>query len=169
MHKPWYKLLLIGLIGTMLFGCTTLWYRGGDQAVTSSLVDYPYPDGKLPPSYEETVPELQLPLRVGIAFVPSKGVNTPVLSEAKRNELLIKTKFAFQERPFMRDIVVIPDIYMRSRQGFDGLDQLGRLFALDVIALVSFDQVTHADDNMASILYWTVIGAYFIKGSMHDT
>ena len=48
------------------------------------------------------------------------------------------------------------------------MDQVARLYGLDVMALVSYDQVTHVDDTKASILYWTVVGAYFVKGSKND-
>lgn len=47
--------------------------------------------------------------------------------------------------------------------------QVARLYGVDVMALVSYDQVIHTDDTKASLLYWTIIGAYIIKGSQFDT
>ena len=57
-----------------LDGCTA-WFDAFTPGVTrtgvsSSLVDYLYPDGQIPPEFEEQIPRLKLPLRVGIAFVP---------------------------------------------------------------------------------------------------
>ncbi len=45
---------------------------------------------------------------------------------------------------------------------------MGRLYQLDVMALVSYDQVVHTDDRASSILYWTIVGAYVVKGSKND-
>ena len=49
-----------------------------------------------------------------------------------------------------------------------GMEQVARLYHLDVMALISYDQVAHADDTKSSILYWTIVGAYFVKGSKND-
>jgi rhombotail lipoprotein len=136
-------------------------------SVSSSLVDYLYPKGELPPAYEETVPNLPLPLNVGVAFVPSEKPDT--LSEARKSELLARTKQAFKDRPYISQIVDIPDAYMRSGNGFGTVDQVGRLFNLDVIALVSYDQVENTDQNALSLSYLTIVGAYIIPGSRHET
>jgi rhombotail lipoprotein len=37
------------------------------------------------------------------------------------------------------------------------------------MALVSYDQVTYLDDNKQSLGYLTIVGAYVLKGSIHDT
>ena len=42
------------------------------------------------------------------------------------------------------------------------------MYSLDVIALVSYDQLAIADDRTSSFLYWTIVGAYVIKGSQND-
>ena len=48
------------------------------------------------------------------------------------------------------------------------MDQVARLYSLDVMALVSYDQVVYTDDTRVSLLYWTIVGAYFINGSKND-
>ena len=61
-------------IAVFIAGCTTMWqdYSGTSRGgVSSSLVDYLYPDGEEPPPYSEAVPQLNIPLRVGLAFVPA--------------------------------------------------------------------------------------------------
>jgi rhombotail lipoprotein len=154
----------------LLSSCTSLWPGGAKQrqGVSSSLVDFLYPKGEEPPAQEPAIPHLALPVKVGLAFVPSRDLTTPGLSEAHKNELLGKVKAAFSGRQFIREITIIPDAYLRSRNGFETVDQVARLYGFDVIALVSYDQVVHSEDTKASLLYWTIVGAYFIKGSKND-
>jgi rhombotail lipoprotein len=127
-----------------------------------------YPNGEIPPEHDGNIPNLNIPLRVGLAFVPSHSNTVEGLSEANKNSLLEKTKESFSNRKFIKEIIVIPDTYLRSGRGFRTVDQVARLYSLDVIALVSYDQVAHADDTKSSILYWTIVGAYFVKGSKND-
>ena len=138
------------------------------QGVSSSLVDYLYPNGEVPPDYDENIPDLSPPLRVGLAFVPAHSNDLEGLSEANKNTLLEKAKELFSDREFIKEITIIPDTYLRSGKGFQTIEQVSRLYHLDVIALVSYDQVVHVDDTKASIFYWTVVGAYFVKGSKND-
>jgi rhombotail lipoprotein len=164
--------LTCALAAVALTACTSFWHMGTSNArkgVSSSLVNYLYPSGEEPPPYNETVPLLELPLRVGIAFVPTTSTtDIPGLSEATKMGLLDKVKAQFLDRDYISEIQVIPDSYMRGSRGFSGLEQVGRLYGLDIIALVSYDQVVATDDTRSSILYWTIIGAYFIEGSRND-
>ena len=159
-------------IAVFIAGCTTMWQassgtsRGG---VSSSLVDYLYPDGEEPPPYSDAVPQLNIPLRVGLAFVPAtRSTEYPVLSEATKTELLGRVRQQFLDREYISEIEVIPDAYMRTGRGFSTLDQIARMHSLDVMALVSYDQVAALDDTTASFLYWTIIGAYVVEGSQND-
>jgi rhombotail lipoprotein len=86
------------------------------------------------------VPHLDLPVRVGLAFVPSGDANVEGLSEVHKAELLAQVKQAFSNREFIADIQIIPEAYLRSARGFDTVDQVARLYQLAVIALVSYDQ-----------------------------
>lgn len=160
------------LLTILLSGCTTLMQQITDQGmrrgVSSSLVDYLYPSGETPPEFDKTVPKMQLPLRVGISFVPSHADDSIALTASHKSELLNKVKNAFSEKPFISEIVVIPGTYLRSNHGFKSVDQVSRLYSLDVMALISYDQVVYTDDTRASLLYWTIVGAYFINGSKND-
>jgi rhombotail lipoprotein len=163
------KGIVLLFIAILVTGCASLWHGGNvRQGVSSSLVDYLYPAGEEPPPQDMAVPNLKVPLRVGLAFVPSYDRAMPGLSEARKIELLERVKAEFAERDFIREIVIIPDTYLRSRKGFETIEQTARLYGLDIMALVSYDQVAYIDDNKASILYWTIVGAYFIKGSKND-
>jgi rhombotail lipoprotein len=150
----------------LLTGCAGLFGQGSRDGVSSSLVDYLYPNGDEPPKQAGVTPNLELPLTVGIAFVPTVG--RAALSEAERMELLNKVKTHFQGREYISEIAVIPEAYMRSGRGFQSLEQVARLYNLDVIALVSYDQVAHTDERTSSFLYWTIVGAYVVKGNEND-
>jgi rhombotail lipoprotein len=156
----------------MITGCTNFWQTWSDstrRGVSSSLVDYLYPGGEEPPPYTETVPRLNVPLRVGLAFVPStRQQDTPVLSEAIKAELLEKVRSHFLDRDYIAEIEIIPETYMRTGRGFTSLDQISRMYGLDIMALVSYDQVATSEDTTASFLYWTIIGAYVIEGSENN-
>jgi rhombotail lipoprotein len=172
------KLLLP--VPLLLAGCTSLWQTamGGlsetssgamRRGVSSSLVEYLYPSGEEPPPFNESVPQLNIPLRVGLAFVPSTDqANAPVLSEASKTDLLQGVRSQFLDRDYIGEIEIIPETYLVSGQGFTSLEQIGRIYNLDVMALVSYDQVVTSEDTTASILYWTIIGAYLIEGSEND-
>jgi rhombotail lipoprotein len=151
----------------ILAGCAGLFGHGSRQGVSSSLVDYLYPSGEEPPPQPGVTPNLPLPLAVGIAFVPS-GSGQSALTEAERVALLDKVKSHFAGRDYIREITVIPEAYMRSGRGFQSLEQVARLYGLDVMALVSYDQVAHTDERTSSFLYWTIVGAYVVKGNEND-
>src|SRR6188508_211537 len=59
-------LVLVICVTSGITGCAT-----GRQTQTASVVDFLYPDQK--PVVTPGVPVLRLPLRVGIAFVPSSS------------------------------------------------------------------------------------------------
>jgi rhombotail lipoprotein len=81
---------LLSLAG-MLSGCAVVQHAfcaPGCQTQahnSSSLVSFLYPDGKTPPP-TNTIPELHVPLRVGLAFLPSQSVGgaAPISAEQKR-------------------------------------------------------------------------------------
>ncbi|MGE0029903.1 MAG: rhombotarget lipoprotein [Steroidobacteraceae bacterium] len=162
------KRLAMLSITLLLTACASLFGSTGRQGVSSSLVDYLYPQGEVPPPQSGVIPHLQIPLAVGLAFVPAQSGGEQALSEAERMKLLNDVKKTFEGRDFIREIAVIPDAYLRSGRGFDALEQTARLYGLDVIALVSYDQVAHSAETTSSFLYWTIVGAYVVKGNKND-
>jgi rhombotail lipoprotein len=162
---------LTSLAALMLSGCTAMTaLLGGREAPrqshnSSSLVEFLYPDGHVPPA-ENQIPELKVPLRVGLAFLPTQNGAGP--TAAQRDELLERIRQRFADRKFVTEIVTIPDYYLRNSRGFDGLQGVQRLYTVDVMALVSYDQVEHTDENEWSLGYLTIVGAYVLKGSHHD-
>lgn len=163
------KLMVGGAIVLLLAGCSSLWNLGGEtrSGVSSSLVDYLYPSGEVPPDMQESIPFLELPLRVGIAFVPGQSARDAI-SEVTKIELLENVKAEFVNREFIEHIEVIPDTYLRSSKGINGMQQVARLYGVDVMALVSYDQVAVSEDNPTSFLYWTIVGSYVIKATSNE-
>jgi rhombotail lipoprotein len=80
-------------------------------------------------------------------------------------ELLEKVKAAFVQYDYIDRIEVIPSTYLTGGDGFNTLEQVGRLYDVDVMALVSYDQVTQSVENNAALLYWTIVGMYVIPGN----
>ena len=164
------KFLFVLLPLTLLLaGCSTMWdWSGGHRnGTSSSLVDYLYPDGEVPPDVQDTIPYLELPLRVGVAFVPGQA-GPGTISEASKMQLLEEVKASFVDREYIGHIEVIPDTYLRSSKGITGMQQVARVYGVDVMALVSYDQVAVSEENPSGFLYWTIVGSYFIKATSNE-
>jgi len=147
----------------------------------SSVVDYLYPK-KQQVAIEPGIAQLPLPLRVGIAFVPTdrlhrRGANPWAWADHGANSLTEKEKLQimdrlashFRQQDFIGDIQLIPSAYMRPQGSFDNLDQLKSMFGIDVIALISFDQMQFSDESKKALSYWTLVGAYLVSGQKNDT
>lgn len=155
-------------VATFLAGCSQFWLAApGEKTVSSSLVSYLYPEGLKTPVVPGT-PVLQLPLRAGIAFIPGNSPGASPVDAASRQDLLDTVADHFRQREYISHIEVIPDAYLRSGKGFDALEQVARMYGLDIIALVSYDQQTFTTDTKASFWYWTIVGAYVVQGSEND-
>lgn len=162
------KVCLFVVFVFLLTSCASYLGQDGRRGVSSSLVDYLYPDGQVPPKHEETMPHLRLPLTVGLAFVPQQKGSPFSLPEAKKTQLLEEVKQKFVGLDYVNEITIVPETYMRSSKGFEGVGQIARLYGLDIVALVSYDQVAVTSETKSSILYWTIVGAYFIKGNQNE-
>jgi rhombotail lipoprotein len=150
----------------LLAPCTP--YCGTVAHNSSSLVQFLYPGGTAPPPQNQ-VPVLHIPLRIGLAFLPATGTAPGMgLSAAQKEVLLERIQQHFSRRRFVAQIVLIPDYYLAGARGFESLQGVQRLYDVDLMALVSYDQVMHQDLNGWSIAYWTIAGAYVIKGNRYD-
>jgi len=165
-----FKTLLCALALLTLGACASMFsHTGARQA--GSIVEYLYPDAKQAPNLEPTVTRLRLPVRVGIAFAPAGGRDIDRrngLQDAAQLQLLERVKAAFSQYDYIGSIEVIPGNYLLPHGGFGNLDQVARMFNVDVIALVSYDQIRFNDTNRLAVLYWTVVGAYLVKGDQYD-
>ena len=158
---------MIPVLALVSAGCAT-----GPNRHATSVVDYLYPD-KRDVAVEASVPLLSLPLRVGIAFVPSSANDwraaSDNIAEVDRLRLMREMSEGFKALPFVKSIDIIPSSYLMPRGGFANLDQIQSMFGVDVVALVSYDQVQFNDQSRLSLTYLTVVGAYLVNGEKNET
>src|SRR5579859_6835800 len=155
---------VFGLTGCADLSCFHQCHRHVQNS--TSLVEFVYPNGAEPPA-ENAQPQLHLPLRVGLAFLPGNEAEYAP-DAAHKDQLLEEIRRRFIARHFVAEIVLIPDYYLKGKQGFEGLQGVQRLYGVDLMALVSYDQVLHVDNNDWSLGYVTIVGAYVLKGTRHD-
>ena len=151
------------IAGSFLTGCLA-----SSNSYRSSVVTYLYPYDKEPVETPE-VPLLSLPLKVGIAFVPESSEPVKGLTEKDKMDLMKEVSNHFKAQDFVKSIDLIPSAYLTPEGSFANLDQIRTMFGIDVIVLLSFDQTQFTDEGIASIAYWTLIGAYIIPGEKNDT
>ena len=148
----------------------------------SDLMSYLYPNASEAPPPRPQKARLQLPLRLGIAFVPSGGGSprmqspglpmahtdtNPVVSHQDEKKLLDIVRKTFEGRDWVKEIVVIPSTYLTPHGGFDNLDQVARMYGVDVIALASVDQIQYVNQNQ--IAYLSIVGSYFLPLEKNET
>lgn len=169
-NRPLTVLVATACLVLAIGGCSAFAPR--ERHNSTSVVDFLYPD-KNQVAETPGIPVLSLPLRVGIAFVPPArygAYHAPeVLTETQKMELMQQVADHFKKYPYVKDIELIPSAYLRPKGGFANLDQLRRLYGIDVIALVSYDQVQFTDEGLLSLTYWTIVGAYVFRGEKNDT
>lgn len=166
--KGWAWRAGVLLAVATLAGCATFFSGTSPRSgVSSSVVDYLYPSGKPFEPAVEGIPEIRLPARVGLMFVPSRQVPVGV-GAAEQQVLLEAVREAFRQQPFIERIEIVPQTYLRPGGGFDNLAQVARLQGVDIVALVSYDQVLRSEESAASFLYWTIVGAYTVRGNNND-
>lgn len=170
------NIVLLSWVFLFVLGCAT----GEQKEARSSVVDYLYP-GKDKKVIEPSIPVLKLPVRLGVAFVPEDNTrhynygfwnNTEWksgLTETKKNEILAKIASHFKKYSFIGEIQEIPSNYLTPGGSFTNLDQIKTMYGIDVIALVSHDQVQFTDEGVLSFSYWTIVGAYVVAGEKNDT
>lgn len=154
------------LAAAITTGCTTPG-AGRESKQSASIVEYLYPAATNAPRMEPGVALLRPPVRVGLAFVPVDA-KARSLPEAEKMKLLERTKAAFARQPYVGAIEIIPTQYLRAGGGFDNLKQVSRMFNVDIMAMVSYDQVHFTDTNSLAFLYWTIVGAYVVNGNEFD-
>lgn len=178
-HSKWLPALICVFI-LQLTGCASTQSR-----YYSSAVDYLYPN-KSEPVEKPGVPVMEIPMKVGIAFVPEAGrygrsrnfwqsmtgggrSNAFKMTENQKTILMKQVADYFRKYKFIGSIEIIPSPYLKPQGSFANLDQIRTMYGIDAIALISVDQVQFTDEGVASFLYWTIIGAYTIPGEKNST
>ena len=161
---------LLGALMALLavLGCNT----PQTTARRSSLMDYLYPKQQSAPAPNPAGARLKLPLRLGIAFVPG-GANSwrvqGLMAPGQEKQLLDVVKQSFKDKPWVGEIKLVPSSYLRSGGGFENMDQVARMYGVDVMALVSVDQIQYTDPRWYSFIYVSIVGAYVLPGDANDT
>jgi rhombotail lipoprotein len=157
----------------------------GTTKHATSVVDYLFPKTK-DPIVTPGIPVLSLPLRVGIAFVPPpagrdlrsgrlssgftpfQGGGDLALTEKRKTDLMLEVAKNFKKYPFVKNIEIIPSAYLTPGGSFANLDQMRTMLELDVIVLLSYDQVQFTDQTL-SFTYWTMAGPLVVPAQNNDT
>jgi rhombotail lipoprotein len=160
-------MMVLAAVAAGIAGCASM-DQAAKQRQVASMLAFLFPGAAEPPAASDAVAVLNVPFRIGVAFVPDNADPNFRLSETDRLKLAGQVRDAFSGYPFVREIVTVPSLYLEPGGGFVNLDRIGALLQVDVIALVSYDQVQHADASGWSFLYWTGIGAYVIEGDRYD-
>lgn len=134
----------------------------------SSALDYLYPEGGVTASPARQV-NLQLPVRVGIAFAPDRGSRADPVTEEQKQRLLTGVADAFKAHEGIGHIEVVPSAYLQAGGSFANLDQLRSLLGIDLIVLLSYDQSQFTDATRASWTYLTIVGPLLVSGEKNDT
>ena len=154
-----YVLFLLIILLALISGCAAQQSR-----TKSSVVEYLYPkDTEI--IVQPSIPVLNVPIKVGIAFVPEQSphsrkasiwtnaMQASTLAEANKSELLERIAENFRTRNYVSEIEVIPSAYLTAGGGFSNLEQIRTMYGIDVIALVSYDQIQFTDEKLLSLTY----------------
>lgn len=163
-NKMYYKIIaVVVLSGMILTGCASKKINR-----SSSIVEYLYPNNKNHVE-KQSIPHLKLPLRVGIAFVPENKRNSMTLTEVDKTKIMDTVSKNFKKLAFVQSIEVIPSVYLSKNGSFTNLEQIKKMYNVDIMVLISFDQTQFTDQSFLSFTYWTIIGAYIIPAEKNDT
>lgn len=167
-RRTWIPIVVLLLFSIVVAGCYGL--PGKQARHSSSVVQYLYPD-KENVAITPSIPVLSLPIRAGIAFVPDTDMSGGAqrLSEKQKLDIMDQISNEFAKYPFIKSIERIPSSYLKPKGGFTNLDQIRAMHGIDVIALISYDQVQNTSEDLLSITYWTIVGMYVVKGERNDT
>lgn len=155
------KISLI-LLSFLLSSCSMLGHQQVRHSKTTSLVGFLYPDGKIPNDLSS--PVLRLPLRIGLAYIPENGRNNHI-EPAVKLQLLNNIKQQFEGLRYVQSIEIIPQMYVSGGRKSNQLQQIQQLYQLDVMALVSYDQIVNRKENLLAVTYLTIVGNYIFPGS----
>ncbi len=152
-----------------LYGCSSF-LKSKKIHKKSSVVEFLYPGGD-DVVVKPSVPHLTLPINVGVAFVPESSSRYSKRSLSSKIQLKLMDKIAenFRQYKFVKNVEVIPSEYLRTKGGFDNLDQLKTMYGINVMVLLSYDQIQYTDEGLVSLMYWTIVGAYIFNGEKNDT
>jgi len=170
-QKLIFRSVVIFFTMFLISGCSGLVSKKtGQHSISSSLASFLKSGDKSNKIQKPGIAKLKLPVKVGLAFLPSQHWRGRSIDESSKYQLLNKIKHSFGQHRFIESISIIPSSYLKHHgnktgDGFDTLQQVANIHDVDIIALVSYDQLTRSQQNNASLLYWTIVGMYVIPGN----
>lgn len=169
-------LISLGVAALLMLGCATPETVSRKSSLTEYLAGTK--DTAVPAAAEGPA-KLQLPLRMGIAFVPGtsgartgatlSGPGVGALAPDQEERLNERVAAIFRAKPWTQSFKVIPSRYLTQKGGFRDLQQVATTFGVDVVALLSVDQIQFSSPAWYSWTYWTLVGAYMVQGDKNDT
>jgi rhombotail lipoprotein len=123
-------------------------------------------------------PHLPVPFKVGVAFVPAEAVSGGMggsslpgetLSADDKLDLMQKIAGQVKAYPFVKSVEIVPTHYLGTNGGFENLEHVRSTFGVDAMLLVAYDQSQFSDEGALALSYWTIVGAYFVKGERNET
>jgi len=148
---------------------------------TSNVLTYLNPGEMQPMEVSKDIaktslPNIPVPITLGIAFVPEsrtitggRDIKIEPLTEKVKMEMMQELTAQLRQYSIFARIEEIPSTYLKIGGGFANLDQIHTMTGVDVIGLVSYDQIQFTDRGLVSLMYWTGIGWYFVPGEKNDT
>ena len=153
----------------LLSGCA--WFMGpthdqvAQSKVTQSALRYLYPTQQQAVGTAD-VTQLQLPLRVGVAFLPDSGYHR--VDGGSLNQALNPLLKVLQAQPFVRSAVALPHDALTPSGGFAELDKLSLMHRIDVVMLIGYQQTAYSAENPLALLDLSIVGAYVIPGHNNE-
>jgi rhombotail lipoprotein len=165
--KAIVRTLVLGM-AVVVCGCAV--WEGNRTVRRASVVEFLYPDKQRPVEKPATA-VLSLPMDVGVVFVPETlRSGDAALTEKQKVRLMEQVAEQFRQYPFIRSVNPIPTLYLRPGGGFENLEAVGAMFGVDVIVLLSYDQVQFTDTHqLPALTYWTLVGAYTVPAERNTT
>lgn len=155
-------LLPLAICGLALAGCVPQ-----SRQIRTNALEYLYPSGS--PASPAGDVTLRLPVRVGVSFAPARPQWGDTFTEDQKRELLERVAAAFRGRDGIASVEVVPSTQLQPGGGFDDLDRVRQAYGIDLVALISYDQFQFSETTRASWTYWTIVGAYVVKGEKNET
>ncbi|GAA4881086.1 rhombotarget lipoprotein [Ferrimonas pelagia] len=148
-----------------LSACTLFADRSDQQeAVSSSLMQYLYPQTSERRSQHPVTPTIPQPANVGIAFVSSQD-HADAISPEQATQLLEQIRHRFAQQPYVGRLELIPSSALNGNPGFDGLRHVARRYDVDLMALIASDQIRQRGENPHAVSYWSIVGLYSFPGN----
>jgi rhombotail lipoprotein len=161
----------------ILAGCGSMMNQNRTVRFTGSL--YSYLNTNTAVTVESpAAPQMPLPLKVGVAFVPAEYSSGAVGTTSIPGEMLtgddklsLMQQIVGQLKPcsFVKSVEIVPTTFMAANGGFDNLDHIRNTFGVDAVLLLAYDQSQYSDEGAMALSYWTIVGAYFVKGERNET